>query len=704
MTITNLKIENYKSLKNVEVKVSDFTCIIGENNAGKSTFIEALLLFIKGNKLKKEVFYDTSKDILITVTFEHIIDSDLEVLEEIHREKLQKYIVDGKLKLARRYCHKEYSSKLRNVKFVPILAKFQKEKIDDYFKGKKKDDIQSVLKTIYHEIDKEKILEVSTQKGAKELIAEYIESLPLVDLEEKDTALDSGIDNTIRAFFPEPIYIPAVKDLTDDMKTKESASFGKLLNILLDVIEEDLNEAQEVFNTLREKLNRVYDENGKPLSDKRIQRVIDIESTIQRNLNETFKNVSIELEVPPPEIKTILSSATIVANDGVRGSIENKGDGFKRAITFSILRSYVELSYTKDWQKEENKSKQKDKFLFLFEEPELYLHPNAQNILFEALALISKNHQVLVTTHSPLFFAPEKTKTFIKIKKESEVEKPYSIAKYIDLENISKKDQSQLISFETSDYAFFSKKIVLVEGDSELIVLPHIAKLISSEYDFRNKSISLVKTGGKGSFKRYKEFFEKFDIEIFMIADLDVLIDGFEKFESSQNIKDIHSKLMTEVSLLCKDIQQPKSRKYKDELSKNKNKSLYEQIKNARKEDDSELVLELLDEIFSFESKNTKLEILKKDFDNKTELLEKLRVENIFVLSQGDIESYYPEEIVRSKIDKPTMAYNYRKNTKNKEDVVSVCKEFCDNKIEFEVIFEKIFGKQKVDKEGDRDE
>ena len=149
MLFTSIKVENYKSLKEVEVKISDFTCIIGENNAGKSTFIQALLLFIKGNKLKKDDFYDINKDILITVTLENISDEDLQRLEETHRKKLEKYIIDDKLKLARRYSHIDYSSKLRNVMLVPKLDKFNKEKIDEYFKGKKKDEIQDTLKTIY---------------------------------------------------------------------------------------------------------------------------------------------------------------------------------------------------------------------------------------------------------------------------------------------------------------------------------------------------------------------------------------------------------------------------------------------------------------------------------------------------------------------------------------------------------------------------
>jgi len=681
MLFTSIKVENYKSLKEVEVKISDFTCIIGENNAGKSTFIQALLLFIKGNKLKKDDFYNINKDILITVTLENISDEDLQRLEGTHRKKLEKYIIDDKLKLARRYSHIDYSSKLRNVMLVPKLDKFNKEKIDEYFKGKGKDEIQDILKKIYHELDKDRIKTISTQKAAKELIQEYIDNMPNEEKEEKDIPLESGFDNTIKALFPEPIYIPAVKDLSDDMKTKESASFGKLLNILLDVIGEDLTDAKEVFENLRKKLNKTFDDNGNVILDERIEKVKEIEATIQKNLNETFKNVSIELEVPPPEIRTILSSATIIANDGVRGPIENKGDGFKRAITFSILRSYVELSHSKDWQKEEQKNKQKDKFLFLFEEPELYLHPNAQNILFEALALISKKHQIVVTTHSPLFFAPNDTKTFIKIKKNSESQKPYSDAKCIDLSDISLKDKFQIISFETSNHAFFTNKIVLVEGDSELIVLPHIAKLINPEYDFKNKSISLVKTGGKGSFKRYKEFFKNFDIEIYLIADLDILIDGFDKLDTNDTSKELHSKLMDKISNQAKTGELPKTKKYKNELSKEKSKSLYEELKEARQNG--------LDKIFSFEQNNTKLELLKNDKELKIELLKQLWDENIFILSRGDIESYYPEDLTNS--DKPSMAQEFCQKIMNNEELFNLYDKIIDEKIEFEIIFDKIF-------------
>ena len=696
MIISDISVTNFKGLKNINVPLSEFSCIIGENNAGKSTFMQALLLFLKGNKLSpNDDYYDNSKDVLITVEFSNISEDELESLGEGHRDKLKKYISkDGKLILARRYGDDGKSS-LRNVGYFPKLQKFTKEKIDETFKGKKGKEIFDTLQTFYHEVDTNG-KNISTQANAKELIDEYIEQMPLSEKELKDIALESGFDNTITAFFPEPIYIPAVKDLSDDMKTKEGATFGKLLNILLDVIEEDLQEEKVLFENLRKRLNRLYDEAGNIISDDRIDKIKTVEETIQKNLNETFKNVSIELQIPQPEIKTILSSASVVADDGVKSSVTNKGDGFKRAITFSILRSYVELAYSQDWQKEDSKKKNTDKFLFLFEEPELYLHPKAQNILFEALALIAQKHQMLVTTHSPLFFAPDTTSTFIKIKKVVDDAKPYAKAMSINLDTIGEKDKFQLISFETSNQAFFSNKIVLVEGDSELIVLPHIAKLLNQKYDFKNNSISLVKINGKGSFKRYKEFFEKFDIDVYLITDLDILTEGFTKVEASGDAKQLRDELLIAVDKIITDENlktPPNNELLKEELQKDKRKAIFENIKKGRANQDNNLVALALEEFFDFEWTKPRLKVLENfSYVNivelKRKLFSKLREEKVFILEKGAIEEYYPNDVNGS--DKPTKAQNFCKKVNDKTILESLNHKI-DDKYELEHIFCRIF-------------
>jgi putative ATP-dependent endonuclease of OLD family len=255
--LTNISVTNYKGLSEAGCKLSDFVCVVGENNAGKSSLIQAILLFINGSKLSKDSFYDPAKEILLTVDLSDVTDDVLSKLEEDHRQKLEAYVESESLTLARRYST-DGSSKLRVVTHVPKDAKYRTETVSTALSGKKGKEIVALLKAIYPEVgDDAAISAIGTQKAAKELIETHVATLLPDDLVLEDIPLPTGIDNSIRAILPEPIYIPAVKDLIDDLKTKEGASFGKLLNILLDVIEEDLAEAAETFENLRKKLNRI---------------------------------------------------------------------------------------------------------------------------------------------------------------------------------------------------------------------------------------------------------------------------------------------------------------------------------------------------------------------------------------------------------------------------------------------------------------
>lgn len=702
MKLTHIAVENYKGLRATQCKLSDFVCAIGENNAGKSTLLQALLLFINGSKLSKADFYDPEKEILITVSLSGVSADVLAKLTEEHRTKIMPFVKDESLVLARRYSV-DGSSKLRVVRSVPRDAKYSDDQIDSVFKNKKGKEIGEALLASYGETTTpEAAAAITTQKAGKEIVQQYIERLPPEQMMLADSPLPTGIDNSIRAILPEPVYIPAVKDLTDELKTKESASFGKLLNILLDVIEGDLTEAAETFEHLRRKLNRITQDDGTVIDD-RMERVKAIERTIQLNLQEAFRNVVIELEIPPPEIKTVLSNATILADDGVRGPVDNKGDGFKRAITFSVLRSYVQLSQDVGWRREPEEGKPtREKFLFLFEEPELYLHPRAQNILFDALALISKNHQVVVTTHSPLFFSASETTTFVKVWKKSLAGFPKPIGECcpIDLTDLSEKDKFQIISFESSNLAFFSNNIVLVEGDSELIALPHIAGLLDSRWDFKSTSTSLVKISGKGSFRRYREFFSCFGVDVAIVADLDILIEDFDKVCPSDRAKQLRDDLLKDVDAVIdaeNKLEKPSPNLLREELQRERAKVLYDQLVAARAANDVAEQARVLDELFIFERSKPRLEVLKDAsraniLQKKRQLLSELRSAQICVLEKGAIEAYYPIGVAGT--DKPSRAQAFCAMVTTSEAVKGLCETIeidGGQTSELEAVMKKIF-------------
>ena len=89
----------------------------------------------------------------------------------------------------------------------------------------------------------------ATQSAIKDKIDEIISAMDVSQLEEQDQSLPTGIPNSIKSLFPEPILIPAVKDVTDDIKTKESATFGKLISILLKNVENAV-EVQHIIESL----------------------------------------------------------------------------------------------------------------------------------------------------------------------------------------------------------------------------------------------------------------------------------------------------------------------------------------------------------------------------------------------------------------------------------------------------------------------
>ncbi|MBK8126950.1 MAG: ATP-dependent endonuclease [Elusimicrobia bacterium] len=525
MKMTHLKIENYKGLREVDIPLSRFACLIGENNAGKSSVLQALSLFFSGSALPKTHWFEDGKPIRIEVVFNEIVDADINRLAEEHRIRIKAIVKDGMLTLVRVY-GQEGKNALKYRILMPTEERFSDTKIADLVKGKKPgQSFVDAIKTVFPEL-KDDVTTKMTQGEMKERIQGLADSLPNDQKLPADVDLPTGIDKSISAMLPEPIYIPAVKDFKDDVKTSESTPFGKVLSILLEAIEPKLEEERGLFEKLNKKLNRVAHPDGTETDD-RLVPIKTIEETIERFVQDSFKTVKLRITIPPPQLKTVLSSALIYANDGVEGLIDSKGDGLRRAIIFAILRSYVELNKDGFIAVGDAQAPNDSRHVLLFEEPELYLHPKAQQVLFDALGAFSQKHPVIVTTHSPSFFGPQSTTAFIKMRKMTNTAvapKPFGAAHPIDLGDTNARDQFQIICYENNNIAFFADTVVLVEGDSDYIVLPHLARVINPAWDSGQLPVRFARIGGKANIRRYRQFFKRFQAKVLVVTDLDFLL------------------------------------------------------------------------------------------------------------------------------------------------------------------------------------
>ncbi len=448
-----------------------------------------------------------------------------------------------------------------------------------------------------------------------------------------------------------------------------------------------------------------------------------MEKLISSYLKENFPKAEIELEIPKPELKQVFSNAKILVDDGVKDLVETKGDGLKRSVTFALLRSYVEHSKAqkKKTPKEEvleavsagevPEIPQKveeiaQPYVFLFEEPELFLHPNAQLILFEALEKLTQlGNQVFVTTHSPLFFSPRATGTFIKvIKQYPEDNKPFGRLITVDLlEEIDAKDAFQIICYENNAAAFFSHKVVLVEGDSDLIYLKEIAKKLNEDWRFDYRNIPIISIEGKSNVKRFVDFYRRFGIRVFSLLDADAMIEGFDKFDVPQPIKDRRSELLILLDKIAEDRQLSavlKVDKIKEIVRRYTWRDRYENLKTlARKvtagtalsEDE---IIEI-DYLFAEEDNNLRRQVFADtsiSIPEKDALICELMEHDIFVLGSGAIESYYPPNTTGQ--DKPTKALNAIETLRSIETAQDFLPRIVHNntpKCELELIFRRIF-------------
>lgn len=722
MKLTQLSITNYRALKDVTIPLSRFGCLIGENNSGKSSFLQAFSLFFSGTKLAATHYFDDSKPIRIAVTFEDIGDADLARLAGEHRTRVAGIVKNGRLVLVRSY-GSDGKSSLLYYTLTPNDVRFSADNVASLVKSQRAGQtfVNKVVQ-VFPELNS--IVDTTMNQDAiKQKIQELADSLPNDQKTAADQPLPTGIDKSIEPMLPDPIYIPAVKDLADDIKTTESTPFGKILAILLQAVESKLPDAQRLFEELNAKLNRVQ-QPDETFVDGRLDEVKLIESTVEKYVRESFADVALRIMIPPPELKTVFSSARIYANDGVDGLIDSKGDGLRRAIVFSILRSYVELKVKlvsvatpveEPAPAAEPAQPQVESapasYLLLFEEPELFLYPKAQHILFNALRVFAKEHHVLVTTHSPMFFGPGATETFVKLRKVSDAAtapRPFTQVQPVDLADMAAKDQFQIICFENNNAAFFADTVVLVEGDSDYLLMPHIARTLNPSWDVAQVPVLFTRITGKGNIRRYRDFFSRFGIRVPVIADLDLLVNGFDHIIPSEAIKTARNDLLAKVDeLIVPDANGPSAKDAKDAHDSSELRSLWRKVRESQAkikagtctQEEHDAAVEAF---FAWQRISDRLAVLKTSTDAqmiqlKHRLLEALRGVDIYVLERGAVEQYYPDTITGG--DKPSRAQDFCAKVATRDAILACCGErmverdgIQESIKEFDLIFQGIFG------------
>lgn len=664
MQLELVHVRNFKGLRDAEFRPATFSCLVGENNAGKSTVLQAIAFALnRPTQLPQSMYYDAESAVKISLTFSGISHRDTLRLSPEHRSKISELLVDGKLFIEVQWPSGD-KCEVKTCRREPIEVRYRREAMDEVFKGKTGNAVRQTLLENYPEFadDVPQPLNITQ---AKSFLEDKIMELDEDQFELVMSPLPSGIPSSISKLLPEPIYIPAVRNLSDELKTTQSTSFGRLLGLLLEDMAPDLEVINNTFSDLDALLNRRVVDGA--VVDQRHDKVKDLEKLVEGYLKENFPRIKVDIAIPPPEIRTVLNSAQIFVDDGSRDIIDNKGDGIKRSLTFSLLQAYVARLDTVEVPEGDEDVPLPRPLVFMFEEPELYLHPKSQKILFQTLARISQSRQVIVTTHSPIFFAPGVTANFVRIAKEEAEPKPIARLYPVEFElDAEKAEVFKMARFEHADAAFFSRRVVLFEGESDDAFCGHVAQLLNERWNFDKENVALVRVSGKGNFARFRQFFEAFGIEVKIVADLDALFEGFQHLGAPKHGKLRASVFQTIDARIAElgIVAEPATRQIKDKIQQTTWRGRYENAKAAVRRiqetgtiDDNALAT--LNELFVWEQDIARVNACREDATAAqalVPLLDALRDCGVCILSKGAIEDYYPEEAPTSG-PKPERAF-----------------------------------------------
>ena len=691
MRLTQVRIKNFRAHSNTDLPLPQLGCLIGENNAGKSSVLHAIQYVLEDKKLSAEDFRNPELPASVELSIEGIDEEDLRRVNETHRDRVREMLRDGVLTIVRTQ-EIDGKAESRYLKLGPRDPSWSHESLTSAIKGKKGARLRQAVVELLPPMEAA-LPAAPTQQQVKDAWTELVGQLPPEELEETPTAYPTGIAQSVKPLLPSVIYIEAVKDASVEAKSTGTSAFSKLLELLFDEVADQFSDINDQFRSVYQKLNRSLNDDGLEV-DARLEAVQRIESTIEEFVRASFPGVSLRMDVPAPTLSMLLSGAELRVDDGHEGSISSKGDGLKRTVLFALLRAYASIRST-GLSDDTRLESPRLSHVLLFEEPELYLHPRAQRQLMAALGTFSNEHQVLVTTHSPGFFRPG-TEGFARLQKTDDG----VTAHPVDL-TIGHRDAYQIVQHENNEAAFFAQRVVLVEGDSDTFTYPHLARLINQDWDDIDKNIMFVKIDGKGNINRYREFFSRFKIPIHVITDLDALVRGFEQLTRDTETQAAHSRLMGLISEMISDTSEPNSKKVRSITSRRNASELWSAAqshlsnwRDAPSDNVARLLDETLSELFDAGNGDAKLNELanpssKEIASARDTVISSLAEENVFVLRRGDLETYCRTNAGRDKV---ATAIEFCEKITNLEALRELHGEDADDVVqELQGIFSKIY-------------
>jgi predicted ATPase len=374
MKLHELTVSNFRCYKvPFTISFNDLTTLIGKNDAGKSTLLEALDVFFNEKALDKN---DASKGgdakaVTITCIFKDIpIDM---VVDETATSSLSAEFLLNSNKLLE--ITKVFNCSIDKPKLTTIRLKAvhpTAENVSDLLTLKIEDlkeraqtvgvELQAINKTVKHE------LRSAIRGQFAELNLAETELLLVGDgVDEKGNAAKvwEGLKSSLPLF---ALFKSDRQSSDQDVEAQDP-----LKQAIKEALSAKAVELQAVMSHVEQEVKKV--------ADLTLSKLREMDEGVAATLNPKFER---------PNWSSLIK-ASITGDEDI--PLNKRGSGVRRLILLNFFRAKVERT---------SLEKSKQSTIYAVEEPETSQHPHNQRLLMRALQqLASGDDQVIVTTHTP---------------------------------------------------------------------------------------------------------------------------------------------------------------------------------------------------------------------------------------------------------------------------------------------------------------
>jgi putative ATP-dependent endonuclease of OLD family len=465
IAIQCVRVRNFRCLRQVEVTLTPLTVLIGENNSGKTSFLEALsaALGTGGRHLSEEDIYITRSESTPPKDREVVVDLLIRPTDS-SGDVIDAFPMGS-----------------------PWLELWGNGIVQD---GQDNDFVALRMLMSWDRI-----------KGDYFIQRRFLRAWPENLSDMMDAAVAQQLTQ-VAAYQLAPLalyLLDAKRDAAEEMRTR-----GSLWNKLTadhGLSEEDIDEIEAQLNEINTLL---VSKSG-------------VLTHVQEHLNHVSSIINCDkdnIAVNPVarRLRDLSRGIDIVLStkDAPQFPLSRQGMGTRSLASVLLFRAYM------TWRQSQQASEALHPFVAI-EEPETHLHPQAQRALFHQLQGIPG--QRIVSTHSPYVCSQADISSFVHFFKDgnstvtSRFYKPGSSV--LDSESIRKINRQVM---NTRGDILFSRCIVLFEGETEEQAFPAIA---ASHWGLHPNEvgISFVSVGGSGNYLPFLRLATSFRIPWVIVSD-----------------------------------------------------------------------------------------------------------------------------------------------------------------------------------------